>query len=371
MAGHARVSFSAAQIAEITGGRVFGNAERQVTGVAFVAQGSANDLVYVNNDRLLKKLSNTAATVILAPDSLEQQLPRDSQRTFVLVADAEAAFTQMTVQLVPERPRPEIGISPDAIVSETAVIGSRTNIHPLAVIRDDVTIGENCDIGAGVVIGEGCTIGDGVRIDAGCVLYPDVELGDDVILQANTVVGACGYGYRTVNGRHELLPHVGTVRIADDVHVGACSTIDRAKVGATTIGQGSRIDNMVVIAHNCRIGQHNLMMSQTGIAGSSSTGDYVVCAGQAGIADHVHLGDGTIIGAKTGVHRDMQGGQAYLGIPARDARLHAREQSSLKHLPDMRSTVKKLQKQVAELQAQLAALAEDAGESQMNRKDAA
>lgn len=357
MAGQARITLSAAEIAEIVDGRVHGDCTRQVFGVAFVGQGSPDDLVFINHDRLLQKLPATDAKVIIAPEHLANRLPvEDAGRTFILVKDAEAAFLKMTVRIAPERRRPDLGVSPQAIVSDTAVIGPRTNVHPLAVIGDDVSIGENCDIGAGVVVGDGCVIGDDVRIDPGCVLYPDVEIGNQVILQANTVLGACGYGYRTVDGQHELLPHVGIVRIDDDVHIGAGCTVDRAKVGATTIGRGTRIDNMVVVAHNCRIGRHNLMMSQTGIAGSSSTGDYVVCAGQAGVADHVHLGDGAVIGAKTGVHRDMQGGQAYLGIPARDARLHAREQSSLKHLPEMRSTVKKLQKQVAELQAQLAAL---------------
>ena len=235
-------------------------------------------------------------------------------------------------------------------------MGSKTNIHPFVTIGEDVVIGECCDIEPGAVIGDGCVIGDDVRISPNVVLYRDTIIGDRVSIDSGTVIGSEGFGYRTVDGRHERLLHAGNVRICDDVEIGACTTIDRAKMGSTVIGKGTRIDDQVMIAHNCQIGEHNLLVSHTGIAGSSSTGAYVVCAGQSGIADHVHLGDGTIVGAKTGVHRDMPGGQKYLGIPARPAAEHARETMALKRLPEMRTTVKDLQKQLATLQEQMSRL---------------
>ncbi|MEQ9406797.1 MAG: UDP-3-O-(3-hydroxymyristoyl)glucosamine N-acyltransferase [Fuerstiella sp.] len=356
MASTPAVQLTAGEIAALLDARIIGDDSLKVSGVAFIEQASETDLVFVGCDKNLKRAAATKARLIIAPRSAVGNLAPFPDRTFILVDEPEAAFLQMAVRLVPPRRRSDVGISPHAIVAESAIIGRKTNIHPLAVIGEDVRIGDHCCIGPGVVIGDGCEIGDHVTIDANTVLYPDVVLGNRISIKACTVIGGQGFGYRTVNGRHELLPHVGIVRIADDVEIGACSTIDRAKMGETFVDTGTRIDNQVMIAHNCRLGRHNLIVAQTGIAGSTTTGAYVVCAGQAGIADHVHLGDGAVIGAKTGVHRDMPGGKAYLGIPARDASLHAREQMSLKRLPEMRSTVKQLEKQVARLEQQLASL---------------
>ncbi|MCA9038401.1 MAG: UDP-3-O-(3-hydroxymyristoyl)glucosamine N-acyltransferase, partial [Planctomycetaceae bacterium] len=203
-----------------------------------------------------------------------------------------------------------------------------------------------CDIHAGVVIGDGCQIGDHVTIHANTVIYHDSIIGNNVTIHATCVIGADGFGYRLVDGGHQRLPHYGIVRICDDVEIGAGTTIDRAKIGETLINSGTRIDNQVMIGHNCQIGRHNILISQVGFAGSVSTGDYVVCAGQAGIADHVHLGTGAIIGAKAGVHRDMPGGQAYLGTPAAPAAETGRQLMALRRLPEMRSTLKQLEKEI-------------------------
>lgn len=351
--GQRTIELTATEIADILGGRLVGDGDIRVNGVEFIERASESDLAFVGCKRNLKRAETSNAKLIIAPESISEQIAEFPGKTFILVAEPEAAFLQAAVRLVPRRPRPNIGISPRAVVAESSVIGAKTNVHPLAVVGEDVQIGEGCDICPGAVIGDGCNIGDDVIIGPNCVLYPDVILGHNVVVQAGTVLGAEGFGYRTVNGRHVLLPHVGTVTVADDVHIGANTTIDRAKMGETTIGFGTRIDNLVMIAHNCQIGRHNLIAGHTGIAGSTSSGDYVICAGQAGIADHVHLGDGAVIGAKTGVHRDMPGGKAYLGIPARDAGQHAREQMSLKRLPEMRSTVKKLEKKIAALEEHL------------------
>lgn len=361
------IEYSAADIAGILNAKLVGDGSLTVSGVDFIERACETDLVFVGCPKNLKRAATAKARLVIAPRSVEEQLNEYPGKTFLLVEEPEVAFMEMAVKLVPQRPRPNIGISPHAIVADTAVIGAKTNVFPLAVIGEDVRIGENCTVGSGAVIGDGCVIGDNVTIDPHAVLYPDVILGNEIHLQSGSVLGGIGYGYRTVNGRHELLPHVGIVRIEDDVHIGSATVIDRAKMGETSIGTGTRIDNQVMIAHNCQLGKHNLIIAQTGIAGSSTSGDYVVCAGQAGIADHVHLGDGAIVGAKTGVHRDLPGGKAYLGIPARDAGLHAREQMALKRLPEMRSTVKQLEKQVAALQEQLSQLTQAAQQSSESR----
>ncbi|HIE98514.1 MAG TPA: UDP-3-O-(3-hydroxymyristoyl)glucosamine N-acyltransferase [Planctomycetes bacterium] len=343
----------AKEIARILGATVVGPADCSVSGADVIERATATQLAFVGCKRNLKRASDSQAKLIVAPAAVRDQLERYPNRTFLLVDEAEPAYLQIVGLLLPERQRPSVGISPQAVVSASATIGSRTNIHALATIGEDVVIGENCDIAPGVVIGDGCTIGDDVMIHPNVVLHRDTIVGNRVSINAGTVIGGEGFGFRTVNGQHERLLHAGIVRICDDVQIGSCSTIDRAKVGETLIGTGTRIDSQVMIAHNCQIGDHNLLVSHTGIAGSSSTGSYVVCAGQSGIADHVHLGDGAIVGAKTGVHRDMPGGQKYLGIPARPATQHARETMALKRLPEMRITVKNLQKQLATLQEQM------------------
>ncbi|MFY9252998.1 MAG: UDP-3-O-(3-hydroxymyristoyl)glucosamine N-acyltransferase [Fuerstiella sp.] len=327
-----------------------------VDGVDFIERASASQLAFIGCQKNVSRIAATAAQVIIAPRSVADSLSSYSGKVFLLVDEAETAFLQIAERLVPPRVPAAIGVSDLAVVAATARIGANSNIHPFARIGEDVRIGEGCEIHSGVVIGDGCVIGDNVRIDPNAVIYANSILGSGITINASTVVGAEGFGYRTVNGRHERLPHVGNVIIHDDVEIGACTTIDRAKVGSTVIGTGTRIDNLVMIAHNCQIGKHNILVGQSGLAGSCSTGQYVVCAGQAGIADHVHLGDGAIVGAKAGVHKDLPGGKAYLGSPAGTAAEHAKEVMSLKRLPELRSTVKSLQKQIEQLQQQVAAL---------------
>jgi UDP-3-O-[3-hydroxymyristoyl] glucosamine N-acyltransferase len=361
------IVLSAAEIAELLGARIIGDGAIKVSGVDIITRATLSDLAFVSSGKNLKRVASSHARLVIVPESVEAQLAEFSQFTFLMVRDPESAFLLIAEKLVPPRPRATLGVSPRAFVANSAVIGQGTNIHPLVFVGEEVCIGRNCDIAPGVFIGDGCVIGDDVKIDANVTLYSDVILGSNITIKASAVIGGPGFGYRIVNGRHERLPHVGIVRIADDVEIGSCAVIDRAKVGETTIDSGTRIDNLVMIAHNCKIGKNNLLCAQTGIAGSSTTGEYVVCAGQAGIADHVHLGDRAIIGGKTGVYSDMPGDNAYLGIPARDAKLHAREQTSLKRLPEMRSTVKNLEKQNAELQERIARLEKRLGDGETEK----
>ena len=344
---------SASRIAETLCAELIGDGQRTVTDVQFIQSAKESDLAFVGSARFMNKIAGSQARVILIPQACSAEIAEYSDRTFVLVSEPEVAFLQIAEMLLPQRTRQRTGISMQSVVATTAQIGCNTNIQPFASVGDGAVIGEDCEIGHGVVIGEGCVIGDNVRLDAYVVLYPDVVIGNNVIIHAGTVIGSDGFGYRTVRGRHIRLPHFGRVRICDDVEIGAGVTIDRAKMGETVIGEGTKIDNQVVVAHNCQIGKHNLLVSQTGIAGSCTTGEYVVCAGQSGIADHVHLGDGAIIGAKAGVHRDMPGGQSYLGSPARNASEHAREVMTMKKLPEMRSAIRTLEKQMAVLMQQL------------------
>lgn len=352
-AGTTRRSLSALEIAEILDAECIGDSTLLIDDVEVLERAGVNHLTFVGDARNFPRTKNSQSKVIIAPLSIRDELRPSRDRTFLLVSSPEPAFLSIAAMLRPPRTRTRIGISDRAVVDPSAKIGSNTNIHPLAVIGRDVVIGHSCEIHSGVVLGDGCCLGDNVTIYGNSVFYQDVQIGSHVIIHASCVIGADGFGYRFVNGGHERLPHYGIVRICDDVEIGAGTTIDRAKVGETIIGSGTRIDNQVMIGHNCRIGRHNLLVSQVGFAGSVSTGDYVVCAGQAGIADHVHLADGAIIGAQAGVHRDMPGGQTYLGSPAGPAADTTRQLMALRRLPEIRDTVKKMEKELQSLRAQL------------------
>lgn len=346
-------TLTAAEISAKLSAQLIGDGDLKVDGSNFPERAAANELTFAGCKNNLARISTSAALVVIAPKSVADSLSDFSGRTFILVDEPEASFLEIASELTPPIKLARTGISAKATITDTAVVGAHTTVRDFAYVGEDVTIGDNCDIGSGVVIQDGCRIGDDVVLGPNTVLYPGITIGSDVKIEACTVLGGDGFGYRTVDGHHEWLPHVGTVNICDDVRIGACTVIDRAKMGETRINSGTRIDNLVVVAHNCQIGEHNLIVSQTGIAGSAKTGNYVVIAGQVGIKDHVTIGDHAIIGAKSGVHRDMPGGEVYLGAPARKATDVTRQLTALTRLPEMRTTVKTLQKQVDVLQTQV------------------
>ena len=194
----------------------------------------------------------------------------------------------------------------------------------------------------------GCKIGRDCQLFPGVVLYPGTILGDRVILHSNVVLGANGFGYRFAEGRHQPASQLGWVEIGDDVEIGANTTIDRGTYGATTVGCGTKIDNLVQIGHNCRIGKHNLICAHVGIAGSSSTGDYVVLAGQVGVRDHTHIGDRAQIAAQAGVASDVAAGEVMLGSPAIPRYEQAQVWAAMLKLPEMRKTLKRIEKQLSD-----------------------
>ena len=344
---------TATEIAEVLSGEVIGDTAISIDDVDVIERATATHLSFVGDLKNLNRVRNSRSRLIVVPEVVRGELAKYSDRTFILVPEAETAFLAIAALLRPHRVRIFTGISDRAVVDSTAMIGANTNIHPLAVIGRDVVIGNNCEIQSGVVIGDGCRLGDNVVLYANTVIYHDIVIEDHVTIHASCVIGADGFGYRFVNGGHQHIPHYGTVRICSDVEIGASTTIDRAKVGATVIGSGTRIDNQVMIGHNCQIGRHNLLVSQVGLAGSVSTGDYVVCAGQVGVADHVHLGDGAVVGAKAGVNRDMPGGQTYLGSPAGPAGETSKQLAAFRRLPEMRDAIKRMDKELEVLRAKL------------------
>ena len=328
-----------------------------VSDVAGLEQAGPTDLTYVERERHLTRLQGSHAGALLIPATLLPQARAHYDGPLLSVADPKEAFIAAMLALRPQPGRPAIGVSPRAVVAESARVGTGTNVHPLACIGEHVVIGDHCDIHPGVVIGDNCRIGDGVIIYPQAVLYPYVQVGCRVIVHAAAVIGADGFGYTFKQGAYVKIPHTGIVRIEDDVEIGAGTTIDRGMVGATVIGAGTKIDNQVMVAHNCEIGRHNAFASQVGFAGSTVTEDYVRCGGQAGIADHLRLGKGCTLGPKAGVHVDVPAGAKYHGMPAGPDKEQIRIHLHVQKLPEMRQELQALLRRVAELEQRLGAAA--------------
>jgi len=344
------------QLARQLSGEVIGNREREITNAKALQKAASDDVTFVADDQNLRKLSKCLAGVVLVDAerlAAAQQLMALNDTTFIVVADPLTAFVEAIKFFRPQRARLSIGISPHAHVDPSATIGSNTNIHPGAVVGPDVVIGCDCDVHSGVVIGAGSQIGNQTTIHPHAVLYPDITIGSRVLIHANAVIGADGFGYRFEQGRFVKIPQLGTVRIDDDVEVGACTTIDRGMVGPTIIGEGTKLDNLVMIAHNCELGKHNAFVSQVGLAGSVTTGDYVRCAGQVGIADHLHLGTGCTLAAKAGVHKNVPDGQTHVGTPAGPIDEQFKVMMTIQKAPEMRTQLRQLERQVHELTKQL------------------
>lgn len=340
-------------VASLLGGDILGDAERELNDVAALQEAAGSQLSFAASDKQVRSLCQTRAGAVLVARSLVAQAPQELTTTLIAVDDPQAAFVEIMLRFRPPVPRPRIGISPRAVVSPLALIGADCNIHPGAVIGDGVVLGIGCDVHPGAVIGAGCQIGDHVTVHPNAVLYRQVQVGNRVIIHATAVIGADGFGYRFAEGRFMHLPHTGTVILEDDVEIGAGATVDRAMIGATVIGAGTKIDNQVMIAHNCRIGKHNAFAAQVGFAGSASTGDYVRCGGQVGVADHAHIGTGASIGAMAGVSGTIPDGERYHGVPARPEREAMKAHMAIGQLPEMRIQLRELVATVKKLQAEL------------------
>ena len=335
-------------------GEVLGDAELRIQAVDSLEKSDSQTLSFVGGDTKLKTLTGCDAGAIFIGSSHIEEITTElrEQFTFIVVEDALDAFLAILQQERPPRATRHTGISPEALIAESATIGEGTSIHPGATIGEDASIGSGCTIHSGVVIGDGCSIGNDTTLYPRVVLYSDIELGDRVILHAGCVIGADGFGFRFREGRFEKIPQLGTVRIENDVEIGANATIDRGMIGPTVIGEGTKLDNLIMIGHNCQVGKHNVYASQVGLAGSTSTGDYVRMGGQAGIADHLHIGSGVSLAASSAVHKNIPDGATWAGYPARPAEESFRILMAQGKLPEMRTKWRALEKQVQKLTAE-------------------
>jgi UDP-3-O-[3-hydroxymyristoyl] glucosamine N-acyltransferase len=239
----------------------------------------------------------------------------------------------------------EPGVHPKAIIDESAELDvAKVRIHAGVVVMAGAKIGDGSEIGPNAVIGEEVVIGSDCHIQANVSIRERCLVGDRVNIQPGAVIGSDGFGYETVAGRHVKIDQIGIVVLEDDVEVGANTTIDRARFGRTVIGEGTKVDNLVQIAHNVQVGKHNFIIAQSGIAGSAKTGSYVVLAAQAGIAGHVKVGDQAMFAGRTGVSVDMEGGKKYGGVPAQPLIVYQRQQAAVRKLPELVKRIRKLEK---------------------------
>jgi len=335
-----------AQLAERIGARLEGDGSVEVESVGPVEAASGADVTFVADAKhaaALKK-SNAAAAIV-------GKLIDDFPRPQLIVKDVNAALIETLRIFAPKLTAPAPGISPGCVLGRNVEIDPTASVGPDVTIADNVRIGHNCVLAAGVRIGENCVIGDNSRLDANVVVYHNCRIGCNVIIQANTTIGSTGFGYVPVGGRPVLIPHNGGVIIEDFVEIGATCCVDRAKFGNTIIGAGTKIDNLVQIAHNVVIGKCCLIAGQVGIAGSSKLGDGVVLAGQVGLVDNITIGDGVVVGGQAGVMRDVPAGKKVLGSPAIDYAEKMREFALAHRLPKMAEQLRDLTNRVNALEA--------------------
>lgn len=338
------------RLAVLVGGRVSGDSSTQILGLGGADTAEDGDLVFADTAKYLElALKSRAVAILTKPDIAEA-----AAKPLVLVAEPRIAFLKALEAFAPSRDHGS-GVHATAVIGENVSIGEGVYIGALVTIGDGSSIGDGADIMEGARIGSRCTVGEETIIYPNVVLYPGVFVGNRCLIHSGAIIGADGFGYAQVGNTLKKIPHIGTVRIEDDVEIGANSCIDRAKTAATVIGAGTKIDNLVHIAHNVNIGRSCLLVSQVGIAGSTTLGDGVILAGQVGIVDHLTIGDGVQVGAQSGVRYSVPAGAKYFGSPAVPLTQRMRDIAISSRLPDVLKQVRSLEKRLSALESGLAA----------------
>ncbi|MNS46473.1 UDP-3-O-acylglucosamine N-acyltransferase [compost metagenome] len=328
-----------ADLAALVSGQVVGDPGTPIAGVADPRQAGPQDLVFLLDPKYAEAIGQSAAAAVVV--GVEAPIPKPQ----IVVAKPRVAMARLMAAFAP--PAPFTGIHPSAVIDPTATV------HPEAAIGPLAYVGTNARVGAGTIVHPGVAIGRNVTVGAGCILYPrvvlydDVQLGDRVILHAGTVVGSDGYGFVPDEAGHQLkIPQMGNVIIGDDVETGANVAIDRGTFGSTVIGRGTKLDNLVHIGHNDRIGEDCLIVSQVGISGSVTVGDRVTLAGQVGVAGHLSIGSDSMVLARTGVTKDLPPKSFVSGFPARPHKEEMRRQAALASIDRMRRDLAELKRRL-------------------------
>jgi len=305
------VTFTVKELAALSGGELVGDPTLKINGAASLSEATPGEISFFTNRKYIGLLRKTRASAIFVPPDFAEPINAAQIR----LSNPTKAFEQVLLKFAPKRITFPPGVHPSAVVDPSAQLGERVSIQPLAVIEAGATIGDGTIIGAGSYVGQETVIG------SACLIYPHVtirersRIGSRVIIHSGAVIGADGFGFEMVDGRHQKIQQLGIVQIDDDVEIGANTTVDRARFGRTWIQEGVKIDNLVQIAHNVVIGRNSVIVAQTGISGSTRVGERVMMGGQVGIVGHIEIADGSMIAAQSGITKDLPGG-VWFGSPA-------------------------------------------------------
>lgn len=339
------------KLAEAIGGKLQGPADLVVRGIAGIEAAKPDEVTFLSNAKYERRVGETKAAAVIVPADYSGQ-----GESLIRCEDSYYAFRQAMVLLYGFRRAPFEGIDPRASIDPSAELGEGVNVGPFAVVGPRVKIGDGTTIYPNVYVGPEVRIGRDCEIFPSVTIYDGCILGDRVRIHAGTAIGQDGFGYATHKGVHEKIPEAGRVELADDVEIGACCAIERATLGATVIGAGTKFADLIGIGHGTRLGKGCLMVSQSGIAGSTTVGDYCVFAAQSGLVGHIRIGDGVQVGAQSGVTNDVPAGLQVLGSPAAPLAEAKRHLVLVSKLPEMRRAIRDLVRQVEQLQERLAEL---------------
>jgi UDP-3-O-[3-hydroxymyristoyl] glucosamine N-acyltransferase len=334
---------STAEITERTGGDAVGECGRIIRGVASLDEAGPDDLSFLSAARYLPRLRTTRAGAVLLPRGLDAEAP--PELTVIRVDDPYVALARILPVLHPETREPA-GVHPSALVAEDATLGEGVGVGPYAVIGRGARLGAGVRVGAHAVVGAGCEVGEETVVHPHATLHDGVRVGRRCVVHSGARLGADGFRFVFMDGGHRKLPHVGGCVLGDDVEIGANTTVDRGSIGDTSIGDGTKIDNLVQVGHNVRIGRHVLVVAQVGISGSNSIGDYAVLGGQAGTNPHVTIGAGAKVAGRAAITADVAPGETVSGYPARPHREAMRAQAALFRLPSLMKRIQAIEQAV-------------------------
>ncbi len=332
------------QVASLVSGNLEGEGSIEINGVRGVHDAKEGDITFLMQNKYLDVLKKSKASAVFVVKPVEVSIPQ------IVVAKPELAFARLVKEFHPE-PRPQPGIHSSVVIGKKVVLGENVTLSAGVCIGDDVSIGNDVVLYPNVVIGNDCKVDDHCTLHPNVTLYRNTEMGRHVIVHAGTVIGADGFGYTLdEKGCHYKINQFGRVVIEDFVEIGANSCIDRAAMDTTLIKTGTKIDNLVQVAHNCTVGNHSILVAQVGLAGSCRLGHHVVLAGQVGLADHVTLGDQVTVTGKSGTFRDIENNAVVSGFPAVPTGTWKRYVATLPKLPDLARKVKELESRLREIE---------------------
>lgn len=344
------MSYSLEDIANIVQGIVIGDDSIRISILSPIDDISPGSLVFADSNENIKRAEASQAAAVLV--NLQTSV---SIKPLIQVKHPFQAFIALMNHF---NPAPQIppGIHPSAIIGENVQVGEGVFIGPYVVVEAGSVIGNHCILKSHIHVGRQVTIANNTTIHPHVTIYDNCQIGSRVIIHASTVIGSDGFGYIFTEGKHLKVPHLGHVIIEDDVEIGANTAIDRATMGATIIGEGTKVDNLVQIAHSVKLGKHNILCGFTGIAGSTTSGNNVIFAANVGVSDHVRIDDGVVLGARTGVppNKHLRQGTVYLGSPARPKDIAIQNELAVNRIPLIRKNIKSLMEQVDALKKQLA-----------------